>query len=214
MFTANVLQPGDPGYLKALAYPGGTLAPAPYPALGTGAYVDLGYGAGLAGFLSLGTLDTNLKGNSAATYLFNISPPLIASNASYQPALGNSAFRFAGPPTTTLYLTPLQRTAYLNALGYTYDTWTLFYERDGINQDIATEPVAAQIVDQGSDGLDNPVPGSSPPQYVGGVDDVTERETVPPFPYPLRGVQIRIRVLEPNTRQVRQATVEGDFIPE
>jgi hypothetical protein len=46
------------------------------------------------------------------------------------------------------------------------------------------------------------------------VDDAGERETVPPYPYALRGVQVRIRVYEPQTRQVRQATVESDFIPE
>jgi hypothetical protein len=37
---------------------------------------------------------------------------------------------------------------------------------------------------------------------------------VPPYPYPLRGVQIRIRMYEPGTRQMRQATVIGDFISE
>jgi prepilin-type N-terminal cleavage/methylation domain-containing protein len=216
MFVQNVLQPGDPGYLKALAYPGGTTAPTPYPALGTGAYVDLGYGVGLAGFLSLGTLDTNLKGNSATTYLFRSSPPLIASNLFYQPALGlrDSAgnliafSRFANYPSTNPTLNAAQTLLYLNALGFTYDTWTLFYERDGINQDQAAEVALgiSQTADEGSDGLDN--------DGINGVDDAGERETVPPYPYPLRGVQIRIRVLEPNTRQVRQATVEGDFIPE
>jgi hypothetical protein len=31
---------------------------------------------------------------------------------------------------------------------------------------------------------------------------------------PLRGVQIRIRVYEPDSRQVRQVTINGDFLPE
>jgi hypothetical protein len=46
------------------------------------------------------------------------------------------------------------------------------------------------------------------------VDNAGERETAPPYPYPLRGVQVRIRILESNTHQVRQAIVESDLIPE
>ena len=86
-----------------------------------------------------------------------------------------------------------------------YDTWALSYERDGYNQDASTEGMNP-ILDEGTDGLDND--GAS------GVDDPGERETSPPYPVPLRGIQVRIRVLEPNTRQMRQATVGADFIQE
>jgi hypothetical protein len=47
-----------------------------------------------------------------------------------------------------------------------------------------------------------------------GVDDPGERETSPPYPYPLRGIEVKIRIYEPTTRQVRQATVSGDFLQE
>jgi hypothetical protein len=47
-----------------------------------------------------------------------------------------------------------------------------------------------------------------------GVDDYGERETVPPYPQPLRGLQVKIRVYEPGTRQMRQATVTTDFLAE
>jgi hypothetical protein len=92
-----------------------------------------------------------------------------------------------------------------------YDTWALSYERDGYNQDISTEG-GSPLVDEGTDGLDNvdPVTGVA----VSGVDDPGERETSPPYPVPLRGIQVRIRVLEPATRQMRQATVGADFIQE
>jgi hypothetical protein len=46
------------------------------------------------------------------------------------------------------------------------------------------------------------------------VDDVGERETVPPYSQPLRGLRVRIRMYEPSTRQIRQATVETDFLRE
>jgi hypothetical protein len=81
-----------------------------------------------------------------------------------------------------------------------YDTWTLFYERDGVDQD------GDGIVDQGTDGIDNDN------QY--GVDDAGERETSPPYPVALRGIQVRIRAIDRDSRQVRQVTVVSDFIPE
>jgi len=98
-----------------------------------------------------------------------------------------------------------------NQLGFTYDTWSLSYERDGLNQDwLADNGPMSNInqapFDEGTDGLDN--------DGINGVDDVGERETQPPFSRPLRGIQITIRVYEPGTRQMRQATVKADFINE
>jgi hypothetical protein len=90
-----------------------------------------------------------------------------------------------------------------------YDTWPLSYERDGINQDYTADGVGNQNLapfDEGTDGLDT--------DGVNGVDDPGERETSPPYPHPLRGIQVRIRVHEPSSRQMRQATVGHDFIPE
>jgi hypothetical protein len=81
-----------------------------------------------------------------------------------------------------------------------YDTWSYYYEHDGDDQD------GVFGVDQGTNGIDD--------DDANGVDDVGERETSPPYPVPLRGVQVRVRVLEPETRQVRQATVVKDFLPE
>jgi len=81
-----------------------------------------------------------------------------------------------------------------------YDTWSLSYERDGLDED------GDSLIDQGADGIDN--------NGLNGVDDVGERETSPPYPVPLRGIQVRIRILDRDTRQVRQMTVSTDFIPE
>lgn len=81
-----------------------------------------------------------------------------------------------------------------------YDTWSSLYERDGVDQD------GDSLFDEGTDGLDND--GNN------GVDDVAERETSPPYPVPLRGVQVMIRAYDADTRQMRQATVVADFVPE
>jgi hypothetical protein len=47
-----------------------------------------------------------------------------------------------------------------------------------------------------------------------GVDDVGERETVPPYDKPLRGVQVLIRTYEPDSRAIRQVRVNQHFMPE
>ena len=82
----------------------------------------------------------------------------------------------------------------------TYDTWPFHYEHDGLNQD------GNAVVDQGTNGLDD--------DTINGVDDPGERETSPPYPVPLRGLQVKIRVLERDSGTVRQATVTANFVPE
>lgn len=94
----------------------------------------------------------------------------------------------------------LNQAAYGGGWIATYDTWAWDYERDGIDQD------SSGVVDQGTNGFDD--------DNANGVDDVGERETSPPYPVPLRGIQVKIRVYEPDTRQIRQATVVADFTPE
>jgi hypothetical protein len=47
-----------------------------------------------------------------------------------------------------------------------------------------------------------------------GVGDPGERASSPPYPVPLRGVQINLRVYEPSSRQVREATVDESFLPD
>jgi len=73
--------------------------------------------------------------------------------------------------------------------GQVYDTWSFDYEYGGnyVNG-----------IDDNGDGA---------------VDDFNERQTIPPYPYALRGVQIKIRVYEPSSKQVREVTVEETFVP-
>jgi hypothetical protein len=89
----------------------------------------------------------------------------------------------------------------------TYDTWSFHYERDGIDQDgpLDTSIAWRQGADQATDALDS--------DSQNGVDDVGERETSPPYLVPLRAIQVRIRMVDHSSRQVRQATVESSFVP-
>jgi type II secretory pathway pseudopilin PulG len=86
----------------------------------------------------------------------------------------------------------------------TYDTHTRHYEYDGRDQN------GNGTVDEGTDGIDNPVAGVA----VGGVDDAGEMESPPPYPVALRGIQVKIRVFEPDSRTVREVTIVKEFLPE
>jgi type II secretory pathway component PulJ len=72
----------------------------------------------------------------------------------------------------------------------TFDTWSLGYEYGS----------------KSVNGFDN--------DSSNGVNDAGERVTSPPYPVPLRGVQIKIRVYEPTSRQVREVTVTETFLPD
>jgi len=82
----------------------------------------------------------------------------------------------------------------------TYCTWSFHYENDGVSQD------GDGLTDEGTNGFDN--------DNANGVDDVGERETSPPYPVPLRGIKIIIRLYEPDSQAVRQGSIIQDFIPE
>jgi hypothetical protein len=127
--------------------------------------------------------------------------------------------RFWNPSTGLKELSnDVAYSGYFDVPTFYYDTWTSFYERDGINQDDdnnnngipdngppdLTPP--PEIIDEGTDGLDS--------DGINGVDDPGERETSPPYPVDLRGIEVRIRMMDFNTRQVRQVSVVGDFVPE
>ncbi len=97
------------------------------------------------------------------------------------------------------------------------------------DQDAVLLPSSAAVplYDEGSNGMDDPVrdlagnvldihgltiPSSTDPiQYQNGVDDIGERETQPPYAVPLQGIQIKIRVFEPGSRQVREVTLVQKF---
>ncbi len=94
--------------------------------------------------------------------------------------------------------------------GFTYDTWSYHYEHDGVRQSTAqySTGVNPNIIDAGTNGIDDNA------QQSPGIDDVSERETMPPYPLPLRGIRVTLRVYEPSSRQVREVTIVESFVPE
>ena len=81
----------------------------------------------------------------------------------------------------------------------TYDTGSSHYEANGLDED------GDGAFDEGTNGLDDNGDGV--------IDDLAERETSPPYPVPLRGLEVRIRCYEPSSRQVRQVTIRHTFVP-
>ncbi len=79
------------------------------------------------------------------------------------------------------------------------DTFSKHYESNGIDDDRVLG------IDQGTNGIDD--------DAANGVDDNGERETLPPYPFRIQGVQVSFRVVERNTQQVRQTSVVHSFMP-
>jgi hypothetical protein len=82
------------------------------------------------------------------------------------------------------FIDGMQARAFLPAGNYVYDPWTLRYESDSYNQDGLVDVDA--VVDEGG-------------------------ETAPPYPHPLKVLQVRIRMYEPDTRQVKQLSQNIEF---
>jgi prepilin-type N-terminal cleavage/methylation domain-containing protein len=87
-----------------------------------------------------------------------------------------------------------------------WDTWATTYELPNLGLGSAFTGTGFPGTGQAFNGLDDNG------QF--GVDDATERQTQPPYAAPLRGVQVRVRIYEPQTRQARQVTVGADFVAE
>jgi len=147
-------------------------------AIGRGAYIDLGFASRL----------TNL-----APAVRNQLGSLLCLTADSRAQL-NTSGTFVPP------LYPAGSGYYTFGNCSVFDTWTIEYERDGVDQN------TNGVVDEGNDGIDNN--GS------GGIDDITEAETMPPYPISLRGFQVIVRAFQNGQQQTRQFTINHDFTPE
>jgi type II secretory pathway component PulJ len=107
--------------------------------------------------------------------------------------------RFSGTYASNNRWAVDRRTA-SNDLRYpTYDTWSTHYETAGTSLGDTGAGRATNGLDDDSNGI---------------VDDANENLTSPPYPYPLRGIQVKIRIFEPDSRQIREVTVVQDFLPQ
>lgn len=118
------------------------------------------------------------------------TPTPITSGTAFPPA-GQTALQSAGMR--------IRNAAASNAFAFsTYDTWSLHYEFNGENEDGDT------LIDEGANGADDNADDQP--------DNPAEYETSPPYPVPLRGIEVRIRCYEPTSKQIRQITVRHTFV--
>jgi len=227
------LLPGDPGYVGELKegstaeYPAPCRSPARRP-LSYGAYADLNY------MCLLGPKGLR-NPNPPPPFLAAPPPGPSYQEPNYEPFPGAPEPHFAGAghvrsgirgtvPYDKDFGDPADWPPPASRRASVYDTWSLHFEHDGVDQGNDGN------VDLGTNGFDDQVPGfdddgdgivdedddgdgavDEPPNGV--VDDETEMETSPPYPVPLRGIQVKLRVFEPDSRQIREVTVKWDFVP-
>jgi type II secretory pathway pseudopilin PulG len=197
----SILGPWDAGYGAAI-----TNTSNPPVFVSTGAYVDLGWARKLQSHQFAVNQNNNLW-----------SPLSGYGQANFVASNGNIPF------TEALYKSGqvIQAGNNFSVLQPSYDSWSSLYEHDGILQ---AEPAARRgtveipvpanspalrdgwrtMVDAASDGLDNNLNGQ--------IDEVAERETLPPFASKLRGIKVSIRMEDPASRIIRQMSVGKEFI--
>ncbi len=96
-----------------------------------------------------------------------------------------------------------------------YDTWSTHYENVGLPGLTLAQYPAGGFPGRSTNGFDDPgaLDDLTPEPANGIVDDKNEKITSPPYPAPLRGIQVKIRVFEPDSRQIREVTIVQDFLP-
>lgn len=115
---------------------------------------------------------------------------------------GSGSSLFSGVPSNNFNLTAPSASPWIPYNFHIWDTWPLAYELSNVGGSPGTG--------QAFNGLDDTVSGAA----TNGVDDAGERQTAPPYSAPLRGIQVRLRAYEVQTRQARQVTVTADFLQE
>jgi len=195
--NGNIFAPGDPspGYGvptvsggRAGGYANGLIEVAKgtsgWGVVSRGAYVDLNY-------MYYVINEASLTAVQLAT---------ITSHFSGAPDIRSGMSFTAGMTINGSYTVP-------NALvPAVYDTWSTRYERDGLDQN------ANGLADEGTNGIDDLGIGGA--ASVGLIDDDLEQETAPPYASPLRGIQIKIRCFDPDSKQIREVTIVQEFLPE
>jgi hypothetical protein len=90
-----------------------------------------------------------------------------------------------------------------------YDTWSLHYENDGLQNTLAPPPPAIGG-DTATNGLDDDNDGLVDERDLAN-PTLSEFDTHPPYATPLRGIKVTIRTYEPSSQQVREAVVIQNF---
>lgn len=171
-----------------------------------GTYVDMGYRATF--------VDPPNPGNLRDQFVtLTLSPWLAATGTTLRAPLFADPSQL--PAASGNVSDALLANNRFQAPGYSvYDTWSWSYENNGLDED------ADDVVDESTNGFEDQevyyAPGATNATTVvrNGPDDPGERETRPPYDTALRGLQVKLRVYEPDSLQVLETTVRESFVPE
>jgi hypothetical protein len=194
--AVGLVVPGDGGYggtmgalQKFITATSGTSA----NPIAFGAYADLNY-------MYLNGQSTTSNNARRTQYLAMMDrldrAVLPAAAVNLQVKLPRPSFGFATPGN----ILSGNSTGTSGQLPAVFDTWSRHYEYDGIDNDGDGQ------IDEFSDGIDNNGNG-----YVD--EPELERDALPPFEAPLRGIKVIIRVMEQDSRQVREVSTVHEFVP-
>jgi len=211
--TGLVVSPNDAGYRETIL---DAITNARTPVL-TGGFVDLCYpvlaGGSLRGWQarSLDRVNTTTGAIIPATGSYLITPfSGLTGFTNASQSYANSLYRSGRLVTNAANEIALFQP--------TFDTYTTWYESDGFQQGRVSNTMegtrwsstTGTTADLGADGLDGVgIYGGGLATSSGdfGVDDFGERETLPPFLVTPEAIQVSVRLENPTTRQIRQASV-------
>lgn len=197
--NAGVLVPGDGGYVRAVDVFNSAPTNAVNQPVAFGAFADLNYMA------TETTMPNNTlryrnymdNGTSAALPRMENGPPY-----SRRCKVPRAQFAYPGDG-------PLAGNPYPNGLPRpaVWDTFSSHYEYDGLDND------GDGLIDEFTNGVDDNGNGlvDEPNIYAAGGVTTGEQEAPPPYRTPLRGIKITIRVMEQDSKQVREITVVHEF---
>ncbi|MBA4017525.1 MAG: hypothetical protein C0483_10165 [Pirellula sp.] len=209
---AGVVVPGDAGFVRALDRFNGAPTTAELQPVAFGAFADLAYMA-----TESPNFDT-LTGTSVVsryrTYMDPLNPATVSALQRLERgAVFNSKCRMPRAHFGCPSEGPLSKNPYANTRQLApnvWDTWSTHYEYDGIDNDRdgAIDEFTNGADDNGNGLVDEP---NIPTSY--GALSTGEQEAPPPYRWPLRGIKITLRVVEHDSKQVREVTVVHEFVP-
>ncbi|MBA4020206.1 MAG: hypothetical protein C0483_23850 [Pirellula sp.] len=197
--NAGVVLPGDAGYVRAVDLFNSGPTTASRQPIGFGAFADLNY---------MGT-DAAAPTNTARyrTYQDTGDPAKASALQRMEkgsPFNGRCAVpraQFAYPGDGPLSGTPTHGFA----RPAIWDSWSTHYEFDGIDNN------GNGVIDDFTNGVDDNNNGlvDEPNIYA----QSGEQEAPPPYRSPLRGLKITLRVMEQDSKEVREVTIVHEFVP-
>jgi hypothetical protein len=198
--NAGVLVPGDGGWANALNRFNGGPTTADRQPVAFGAFADLNYMGVDQADAAVRYRAYQATGTSTLSALQRMESGAPFSSRCFVPRA-----QFGHPGDGYLSAMPTHGFA----RPAVWDTWSTHYEHDGIdnNGDGKIDEFTNGADDNGNGLVDEPELNT-----VGGVM-VGEQEAPAPYRSPLRGIKITLRVMEQDSKEVREVTIVHEFMP-